>query len=410
MLKKLRIKFVIVVMSVVTVLFAAIFGLVMHMTKQNIESESIQMMRAMAFRPPTPNKLRRPDRIPGDEPRDIRLPVFTVSVSDDGTITAEGGGYYDLSDEQLLSDLMETVNKSNKQSGVISAYDLRFLKSDRDSSVIFADVSREKSLINELVRNSLIIGLIAYVIFFVISLLLAKWVTKPVEKSWNEQKQFIADASHELKTPLTVIMTNAEMLGSSEYSDEDRGRCTQKILSTSKRMRGLIESLLELARLDNNKMPIEFSRVDMSKLTNECILMFEPLFFENSLELESDIDSGITAKGDRDKLRQVVDILLDNALKYSDKTDKVRVTLKSRGTHCTLSVSGKGAHLSKEDCKNIFKRFYRTDQSRNDNQSYGLGLSIAESIMGEHGGSIRAESENGTNTFIVQLQNMDKNA
>ena len=228
-------------------------------------------------------------------------------------------------------------------------------------------------------------------------------MTKPVEKTWNEQKQFIADASHELKTPLTVIMTNAEMMTDKSYTDSDRANFTKNILSTSKRMRGLVESLLELARLDNNRNVAKFSSIDYSKLINDAMLPFEPLFFENEMELVTDIDDNIMVNGDKDKLRQVVTILLDNALKYCDPAEKVTISLKHQSSNCLLTVSGAGAPLSKEDCENIFKRFYRVDQSRNDGQSYGLGLSIARSIINEHNGKIWAESGNGHNIFYVSL-------
>ncbi|WP_297959847.1 cell wall metabolism sensor histidine kinase WalK [uncultured Ruminococcus sp.] len=401
MLKRLRIKFIAVIMSIVTVLFIVIFGLVLHLTKQNIQRESVQMMRGMAFRPPAAAPMNKPDNMP----ENIRLPFFTVNISEDGELTAFGGDYFDLTDKDMLRRLVDAVNERSKETGVLSEYDLRYMKNDngRMKTIVFADISSEKAMINGLIRNSVIIGLIGYVIFFLISLILAKWVTKPVEKTWNEQKQFIADASHELKTPLTVIMTNAEMLSDKSYSEKDRDGFTKNILSTSKRMRGLVESLLELARLDNNRAQIKLDEVDLSKLVNDSMLPFEPLFYENDMELSADIDNDIKVRGNKDKLRQVVNILLDNALKYSDPADKVTVALKRHSSECILSVSGLGTPLSKEDCENIFKRFYRVDQARNDGQSYGLGLSIADSIIREHNGKIWAESENGYNTFYVSL-------
>lgn len=401
MLKRLRIKFIGVIMSIVTILFVFIFGLVLHLTKQTAERESIQMMRSMAFRPPSSAPMNKPDKMPDN----IRLPFFTVKIEDDGDITAFGSDYYDLTDKELLKKLVDSVDDRAKETGVLSEYDLRYIKSDngRMKAIVFADISSEKAMIRGLIRNSVIIGLIGYVVFFLISLLLAKWVTKPVEKTWNEQKQFIADASHELKTPLTVIMTNAEMLSDKSYSDSDRDGFTQNILSTSKRMRGLVESLLELARLDNNRAKIKLVAVDLSKLTNDSILPFEPLFYENDMELSAEIDNNIKVEGDKDKLRQVINILLDNALKYSDPADKVTVKLKQYSSECTLSVSGLGTPLTKEDLENIFKRFYRVDQARNDGKSYGLGLSIADSIIKEHNGKIWGESENGYNTFFVSL-------
>ncbi|MBR5683181.1 MAG: HAMP domain-containing histidine kinase [Ruminococcus sp.] len=405
MLKRLRIKFIAVIMSIVTVLFIVIFGFVLHLTKQNIERESVQMIRSMAFRPMMSAQLRKPNDKPEHTPDNIRLPFFTVNISESGEITVVGGDYFDLTDKELLQKLVNAVNESKKDTGILPDYDLRYMKNERGhmKSIVFADISSEKAMIRGLIRNSVIIGLIGYAVFFLISLFLAKWVTKPVEKTWNEQKQFIADASHELKTPLTVIMTNAEMLSDKSYSESDRNGFTRNILSTSKRMRGLVESLLELARLDNNRTRIKLETVDLSKLINDSILPFEPLFYENDMELSADIDTDIMVAGDRDKLRQVVNILLDNALKYSDPADKVTVKLKRHSSECILSVSGLGTPLSKEDCQNIFKRFYRVDQARNDGQSYGLGLSIAESIIKEHNGKIWAESMNRHNIFYVSL-------
>ena len=401
MLKRLQIKFIAVIMSIVTVLFIVIFGLLLHLTKQNIERESVQMMRTMAFRPPASAPMHKPDNIPDN----IRLPFFTVNISESGEITAFGSDYFDLTDKDMLRKLVDKADETSKETGVLTDYNLRYFKSYSEfrKAIVFADVSSEKAMIKGLVRNSVIIGLIGYVIFFLISLLLAKWVTKPVEKTWNEQKQFIADASHELKTPLTVIMTNAEMMNDKSYSEKDRDSFAKNILSTSKRMRGLVESLLELARLDNNRAPVKKESIDLSKLINDSILPFEPLFYENDTELSADIDKGIGIEGDKDKLRQVVNILLDNALKYSDPAEKVTIKLKRQSANCVLSVTGLGTPLSREECQNIFKRFYRVDKARNDGQSYGLGLSIADSIISEHNGKIWAESENGYNTFFVSL-------
>lgn len=400
MLKKLRLKFVIVIMMIVTVLLGSVFGCVMYFTKRNIEREIIQMMGALAFAHNTPMSVSPPENVPDN----IRLPFFRIVIDDDGKMDVFGGDYYDLSDEDFLDNLFSIVSSRTEQIGIIPEYNLRYLKSYENNTkcIVFADISSEKAMLSGLIRNSVVIGLIGYIIFFVISLLLAKWVTKPVEKAWNEQKQFIADASHELKTPLTVIMTNAEMLEDNSYTETDKSSFTKNILSMSKRMRGLVESLLELARMDNRTSK-ENQLFDYSKLVSDCVLPFEPLFFERNMELFADIDSHIQVEGDQNKLRQVVDILLDNALKYSDAEYSVQLKLKRQGVHGILSVSGRGTPLSKSDCKNIFKRFYRVDKARNDGQSYGLGLSIADSIMKEHKGKIWAESENGYNSFYVSV-------
>lgn len=157
-------------------------------------------MRAMTFQPMN----NMPIGIPGSEKRNIHLPFFTLTIEENGNIHAFGGDYYDLTDTKLLEELISAVSEQDKQTGTLPKYDLRFLVSDKGetTTIIFADISNERAILNGLIRNCIIAGLIGYAVFFVISLRLAKWMTEPVEKTWNEQKQFIADASHELKEPL----------------------------------------------------------------------------------------------------------------------------------------------------------------------------------------------------------------
>lgn len=198
-------------------------------------------------------------------------------------------------------------------------------------------------------------------------------------------------------------MTNAEMLADSSYSESDRENFQKNILSMSKCMRGLVESLLELARMDNRTTVIEKKQTNMSRLLSDCILLFEPLFFEKGIDLSVETEDDVQIYGNKEKLKQVLTVLLDNALKYYDPAYGVNVKLKIQQNQCVFSISGKGETLSKEDCKKIFKRFYRVDKARSDDQSYGLGLSIAESIVNEHNGRIWAESDDGYNKFFVSL-------
>ncbi|MBP5733340.1 MAG: HAMP domain-containing histidine kinase [Lachnospiraceae bacterium] len=402
MLRKLKIKFIFVIMTLVTVFYVLIFCALLLFTKMNLEREGIQMMRGLSCAP----RAARQISPPGNAPDRMSVPVFSVERSESGKLTVQGSDFYDLSDTDKLSRLVEAASASEKPVGVLREYDLRYLRTGMGNTerFVFADVSAERTMLRGLIRNLLIIGLISYVVFFLISLVMAQWVTKPVEKAWNAQRQFVADASHELKTPLTVIMTNAEMLTDEGYAKMDRGDLANNILFTSKRMKKLVENLLELARLDNGHSEIKAAPIDYSLLLNNCILPFEPLFFENRQELSCEIEENVTVTGDPEKLRQVVTILLDNSLKYGDPGESVTVSLRQQSHNCVLSVSSKGAPLSREDCKNVFKRFYRTDPARNDGHSYGLGLSIAESIVTEHHGRIWAESQDGRNTFFVSLK------
>lgn len=271
--------------------------------------------------------------------------------------------------------------------------------------IVFADISSEVSTMRNLIRNCCFIGLLSFIVFLVIAMFFANWAVKPVEDAWIQQRQFVSDASHELKTPLSVILTDAEMLKSRDFDEEKKKQFADNILTMSLQMRGLVDSLLQLARVDNGaieKAPEQL--IDLSKLVSDEVMTFEVMFFEKGLMLTEDVQSGITVKGAPQYIKQAIEILLDNAQKYSDPKGTVKVSLEKTGAHkCLLSVSDPGEQISEENLKNIFKRFYRIDEARAMNHSYGLGLSIAKNIVKEHKGRIWAESKNGINTFKIEL-------
>ena len=213
----------------------------------------------------------------------------------------------------------------------------------------------------------------------------------------------MADASHELKTPLSVIMANAELLQSADTGAEAGRTYSGNILGVTYQMRALVENMLEMARVDNGAVKMHFGEVDLSQLVSDAALSFQLLYEEKGMGLQCAAAEGIRIRGSEQHLYQVMDVLLDNALKYSDPAGTVRVELAAAGKNCVLSVASSGAPISREDLKNIFKRFYRVDQARSMNGSYGLGLSLAESIVEAHNGRIWAASADGRNTFFVQL-------
>ena len=403
MINKLKIKFVSVIMLIVTIMLAVIFALVYYLTASNLEQQSIRMMMSLSGEPGSFGFPTRPNNIDNDNTEDIRLPFCSVVVHNDGTFRVIGGRAEGITDDDSIETIVSLASESDEKMGVLRDYKLRFLKGGAmDERIIFADISAEIAALGSLVRSCALIGAASIVVFLAVSLLLARWVVKPVETAWQQQRQFIADASHELKTPLTVIMTDAELLRES-CEEGDQTKFTDSIIIMSQRMKKLVESLLELARADNGVSVMAFEQIDFSKAVSDALLPFEPMFFERELELSNDIDDGIYVNGDKARLCQVVDILLDNALKYAAPNSVVSVELKSQGGWRLLSVASAGEPISREDRKNIFKRFYRVDKSRHDGQSYGLGLSIAENIVKQHKGKIWAESANGINTFFVQL-------
>jgi signal transduction histidine kinase len=255
--------------------------------------------------------------------------------------------------------------------------------------------------------NSLLIGFLGLIALFFVSLVLANFAIRPVERAWLAQQQFIADASHELKTPLTVILANTGIL--SAHPDTLVSEHVQWIHNTqdeANRMKGLVENMLELAKGDIPQGKIVFGRVNLSDIIANSLLIFEPVAFEKNVELTSDVVSNLEIHGDEERLRRLAAILLDNAIKYSGTNGSVSVILRQSGSHITLTVRNTGTVIPAKHLAKIFDRFYREDESRrfDDEGSFGLGLAIARQIVTEHGGKIWAESNPQTGTvFTVQF-------
>lgn len=398
MLKKLRIKFVVITMVIVSAMLCTIFGMLFHFTKTNLENESIAAVKSIADNPMHMGR-------PGEPNSQIHLPYFTLELGMNGEILSKNGGYYDLSDEDFLEDVLEDVLEDNRQIGALREYNLRFCKSFSPfgQTVVFVDMSSEQAALTNLVQISAFIGLVSFVAFWGISILLARWVVRPVDKAWKQQQQFVSNASHELKTPLTVILSNAQLLQEEPFGEESKKQYVSGIVTMARQMRHLLEQMLELARSDNAQTA-PFAPLDFSLLAADAMLPFEPVFFEKGMTLEGSFQPDIQVNGNKGQLKQVLDILLDNAQKYATAKGKTVISLRRQGKNrCVLSVANEGAPIPREDLENLFKRFYRADEARSERGSFGLGLSIAESIVASHKGKIRAQSQEGINTFFVEL-------
>ena len=347
MLKKLRLKFVLVNMAIVICMLLVIFGLTVEHTKAEMDRESEAALQTLAFDRRVPNEDR------------IKIPYFEIQTNIHGDLRVTGNSYHDLTNRTFIQELLQLVYTSKESTGYLEAYQLRYVVVPNTISqrIVFVDVSGQAAALNSLIRGCFFVGLAALVVFFAISMLLARWAIKPVEKAWQQQKQFVSDASHELKTPLTVIMSNAELLQSPDFDRESKDRFADNILTVSRQMRSLVEGMLELARSDKEQSKQSFTKVDLSELVEDALLPFEPVFFENGLLLESNVASDIHVDGNREQLQQVLEILLDNAAKYS-VMGIVCVNLERQGrNHCLLSVSNPGTPIPQEEAKRIFERF-----------------------------------------------------
>ncbi|MDD3223291.1 MAG: HAMP domain-containing sensor histidine kinase [Clostridium sp.] len=273
-------------------------------------------------------------------------------------------------------------------------------------SITFLDVTSKYNYLTSLIYSFLVVALVMFIVIFFISRFFANKSIEPIIKAFEKQKQFTADASHELKTPLSVINTNIEvLLANGEDTINSQSKWIYYIKSEIARMTKLTNNLLYLAQTDNSDLKLISSNFNLSETAQNVILTMEASIFENNKVLNYDISPNIICCGNKEQISQVIMLLLDNALKYTNPNGNIDVLLKKNGNKAILSISNTGKGIPKENLKNIFDRFYRVDKSRSQKSGgYGLGLAIAKAIIYSHKGKIYVQSvENETTTFTIEL-------
>lgn len=428
MIRRLRHRLVAVMMVLLTLVLVLALCLLMSSVYGVMENDSLDALEHAGMRyglhsehpddsdgppgPPDREEDNKPEEKPDKKPQKpgdnqiSPIPCFVVGYDHEGQLYTDGPGYYDLTDLDYLDQLLQQATETQRDHGILLAEQMRFLRLDDicGYAYAFTDISSETGVLMKLALRYILVGLLVMGAFFIIALLTSRWAVRPVEMVMNQQRQFVADASHELKTPLTVILTNAELLSSGAYPEEVQGKFTDNILTMARQMRSLVEELLDLARVDSGQPAVRRENLNLSQLVNNGALPFEPMYFEAGRFLDISIDPGIEVRGDPDALTRVVDILLDNGCKYSRTGSTVTLQLHRRGlSACRLTVKSEGDTLTKQECRDVFKRFYRRDTARTISHSYGLGLPIARNIIRQHKGKLWMQSKDGVNTFHVRL-------
>ena len=424
MIKKLRRKFVIINMSLVAVILCVVLGMFCFTRVHAFRAESEIAMRQMldSSRSKEPPKNDTKPQSPsldfgpgGRNPAFNSTPVFLVTLDENNEITdTNSSGSYTVTDT-LSEAAVSAAFAVSEDQGYLSNLKLRFIKQNtpEGTKIAFADTVQETRALGELVIQCVMMLLLFLLCFLLVSIFLARWALKPVEKAWEQQNQFIADASHELKTPLTVILANLRILLShKDATIRDELQWVESTQEEAGRMKKLVENLLFLARSDAKSTPMLYSTFSFSDLILGCLLTFEPVAFEQGVMIEDEISDDIFISGDAPQIRQLVAILLDNACKYAGIADvleksgssdkKVTVTLTSENEKIKLTVHNTGKAIPEEALPHLFERFYRTDKSRaRTDGGYGLGLAIAQTIAKNHRGKITVVSAKNLGTSFT---------
>ena len=400
MLKKLKLKFILNNMLLISIVIAVTFSalcLLIYFTEETKLTDTLEknILIAQSNIPHLPNFPHEPDSIIYEE-------SFTVLVNESGLIVSESPNNID---KVFLEQAIDTVLDAEYDRGNLRLLNLSYMKRTIPNGTLISFVSREhlNTRVRESVSQSSLAALVSLLLFLYISKRLADIAIAPVEQAWEQQKQFLADASHDLKTPLTVILANNNILSS--HKDETVGSQMKWVESTNEeagRMSDLINKMLELAKNESTKEELRFGRADLSETVENAILQFEVVAFEKNITIESGIQPGIVVKTHRATVSKILEILFDNAIKYSNENEKIAVTLYQSSKKVYFSINNKGEYIKEDELPHIFERFYRTNKER-EVGGHGLGLSLAKKKCDMLGAKIEVESnpEDGTTFTII---------
>ena len=327
-----------------------------------------------------------------------------VELDKDGNIISTNENNVTI-DEDDLQKCVEIAVARQEKSGQISDYSLMYVKKNdfENTLIVFASNSSlyENLRKSILINSGLFVGSMIIILF--ISLGLSWLAVKPVKKAWEQQKQFVADASHELKTPLTVILANNNIMMSHKNSTvEQEQKWLESTEDEAQHMKQLIDQMLFLAKSDAGENRLQLSEVNFSEIVEGSALNFEPVAFEKEVLIDTEIAQDIMLEGNQTQLNQLAHILIDNAVKYSDEGSIIKIILSKKNDIVEFSVNNHGNEISKEDIEHIFDRFYRAEKSRTT-KGYGLGLSIAQNIVQNMNGKLSVQSNQTDGTTFTAV-------
>lgn len=410
MLRQLKIKFIAITMILVSIILSFVFTLMYQSNVKSTYDKSVADLKTIStldiskFSEPQTNKVLKELQF---------VPLFIVNIDESGVILSQIKSNISMDDESFKS-IVKAAHESQEDIGTIKSMDIRYYKKHYSlyEKISFIDISRDNKNLENLFVVFIMTGAITLLFFFFIVLFLSNWALMPVEKTWNQQKQFIADASHELKTPLTVLLANMDILENNKSDTiQSQIKWIQASKQEAKQMKNLIEEMLFLAKSDANRIDNSKTTINVSDTLFSLILSIEVIAFEKNVIINyaSTIDENLYTTANEKQLVSLLSILLENACKYSYEETSITAKLKREQSKIKFELNNFGPVIPKHEIAHIFERFYRVDKSRNkEHGGYGLGLSIAKKITDENNMKISVESsaEKGT-TFKVIMNAVD---
>lgn len=409
MFKKSKIKIVASIMAIMTLIIAGTFGVIYFSSYREMSDKDEHMLErytqiyAQEGTPSKPDERDELKHIPPRRPEDERAfdvaAIYSVAFDSDNKVKEIDNSSDAITNDELTA-LAKSALDSGSSKGKLDGYNYLIEKTDDCKLVVFMDRSEFDKNVNTLLKYTLIFGVISLAIVLALSIVLANLIIRPLEKNHNAQKRFISDAGHELKTPVTVISTNAEVL----EGEIGENRWLKNIVYENERMSILIKQLMALAKTEKNEIKLE--KVDFSHIVIGEILPFESIAFDKGINIDFDnIEDEIYVNGNSSQLSQLVSILIDNAIEHSTGGN-IEMSLIKNHNKAVLTVINNGEPIPEDKKELLFDRFYRLNEARNDEggNHYGLGLSIAKSIVGAHKGEINVNCKDGKVIFEVSLK------
>lgn len=411
MISRSRIRIVVITMMFLIFIVVSTLGIIYGTTRIQTTKENKEMLHMFAkaydengfpdsaILQPSPQKASD-DFTPTTSFHNFQVSTFYAVAFDlDGNVIEYLNDAPSGFSNEALVEYASNLLKSGKDYGEGNSVTYLITKEDDYILVTMMDTVLMDLTISYLIKNMIVFGGISILILLMVSIILSKWVVKPIETAYEKQKQFISDAGHELKTPISTISANAEILGRNLLDNP----WLENIKYENEKMSTIVHQLLDLARLENIKPTM--SEVNLSELVLANILPFEASAYENNLELNYDISNDIIKVCDKTNMEKLISILIDNAISHCSPNGKINITLTEESGKIMLKVANTGEEIPENEREKIFERFYRSDYSRAERVGhYGLGLSIAQTIALEHNGKIWVDCIDGNVIFNLNFR------